>query len=116
MAEMTVEIPDELARRCQSVGPWLPTVIEISLVGFKTLATTTASEVIEFLRKNPSSQEVADFQVSQSAQSRLQRLLALNQAGMLSPSEQAELDELEQLEHIIIMLKTQAAKRLKESR
>jgi len=47
--------------------------------------------------------------MSESAQMRLRRLLALNEAGYLSEAENAELDELQRLEHIIIMLKTQAA-------
>jgi len=41
------------------------------------------------------------------AQERLRRLLALNEAGMLSAEEQAELDEIEQIEHIMTLLKAQ---------
>ena len=88
---------------------WLPSIIELRLVGFKILAAATASEVIQFLSNNPSSQELLDYHVSDAAQTRLQRLLALNEAGMLSKAEQDELDELHHLEHIIIMLKARAA-------
>jgi len=42
----------------------------------------------------------------------LRRLLALNEAGMLSSEEQAELDEIGQIEHIMTLLKAQARKRL----
>jgi hypothetical protein len=35
--------------------------------------------------------------------------LALNGAGLVSEEEQQELDELQQIEHIIIMLKAQLA-------
>jgi hypothetical protein len=109
MIQMTMQLPNELADRLRPIGPWLPTVIELGLVGFKTLATKTASEVVEFLSQNPSSQELLDYHVSDEAQTRLQRLLALNESGLLSEAEQTELDELEQLEHIIIMLKATVA-------
>ncbi len=39
------------------------------------------------------------------------RLLALSEAGLLSEEEQRELDEFDELEHILITLKTQVASR-----
>lgn len=114
MVQMTMQLPDELAERLRPIGPWLPTVIELGLVGFKTLATQPAAEVVAFLSQNPSPQEVFDYHVSEEAQARLRRLLALNEAGLLSQEEQMELDELEELEHIIIMLKANLASQLNQ--
>jgi len=74
--------------------------------------TATATEVIRFLSGNPSPKKILDYHVSQSAQSRLQHLL--NQAGMISESEQLELDELQSLEHTIIMLKARVANQLQK--
>jgi hypothetical protein len=108
MVEMTVQLPDKLAERCKAVGPWLPTVIELSLSGFKTSAIKTVSEVIKFLCENPDPNEVSEFHVSEEAQLRLRRLLTLNEGGHLSLSENSELDELQHLEHIMIMLKIHA--------
>lgn len=110
MVQMTIQVSDDLAQRCKSIGPWLSTIIELSLSGFKTKAVATVSEVIDFLSKNPEPDEITDFHISESAQSRLRRLLALNEAGCLSILEKAELDELQRLEHIIVMLKINAAK------
>lgn len=106
MIQMTMQVPDELAKRIQPITLWVPTIIELSLIGFKTLATTAASEVVEFLVHNPSTQDVLNYHASDEAQLRLQRLLTLNEANMLSENEQQELDELQRLEHVIIMLKT----------
>ena len=108
MVQMTVQLSDELADRCKAVGSWLSAIIELSLAGFKTPAAATASEVIGFLFTNPAPAAIAAFHVSEEAQLQLQRLLALNEAGFLSLSEQAELDELQRLEHMVIMLKMQA--------
>jgi len=109
MIEMTMQVPDKLAMRIQPFGPWLPTVLELSLVGFKTRAAATATEVISFLETNPTPTAFLDLHVSGQNQTRLRRLLALNEAGMLSEEEQLEMNELEQIEHIIVMLKAKVA-------
>ena len=107
MFEVTVQIPDRLADQVRPASPWLSTVLELSLIGFETPAVQTASEIIAFLSTGPSSHHVAAYTVSERAQRRLRRLLALNEAGLLSPAEQAELDEIEQIEHVMTMLKAQ---------
>lgn len=102
-----MQVSNDLARRIKPIRYWLPTILELSLVGFKTPATETASEIVQFLSTNPSSLAVLEHRVSDRAQARLRRLLALNEAGLLGEMEQLELDELQQIEHIMIMLKTQ---------
>ncbi len=108
MIEMMIHVSDDLAKRCQTAGPWLPAIIDLGFVGFRTPAAATVSEIIDFLSENPSSKELLGFHVSEQAQTRLRRLLALNEAGCLSEAEQSELDELQRLEHFVIMLKSQA--------
>ena len=73
----------------------------------KTPAAEMSSEIIDFLLRNPTLDEVLTYHASDRAQRRLQRLLALNEAGLLSEAEQEELAELDKLEHIVIMLKAQ---------
>lgn len=112
MLKMTVQVSDKLAARLRPLSPWLPTVLELSLVGFKTPAVQTASEIIAFLSTGPTPDQVAAFTVSERAQQRLRRLLTLNQAGLLATEEQVELDEIEQIEHIVILLKAQTHRQL----
>ncbi len=107
--QMTIQVPNEMAKRLKPIRYWLPAILELSLVGFRTLATETASEIIRFLSANPSPREVLDYHVSEHARERLRRLLTLNSAGMLGETEQLELDELQKVEHIIIMIKTKIA-------
>jgi len=83
--------------------------LDDNLVGCKTVAAATATEVIEFLSQTPTREEVLAYHASECSQTRLQRLLALNAAGQLGEAEQQELDELQQIEHIIVMLKAQLA-------
>lgn len=38
MIQMTMQVPDNLARHIEPIGPRLPTIIKLSVVGFKTVA------------------------------------------------------------------------------
>jgi hypothetical protein len=115
MIEITMQVPDSLAQRLLPMFAWLPAVLEFSLVRFKTPAVQTASEIIDFLATSPLPGEVLAYQVSDRAQERLRRLLAINEAGLASVEEQAELDEIEQIEHIMILLKAQAQEQLRQA-
>src|SRR5262245_23294147 len=112
MVQMTLNSSGRLAERLQPLGAWPPIVLELTLVGCKTVAAATATEVLAFLAQGPTPEEVLAYHASERAQHRLQRLLALNTAGLLSEDEQQELDERQQIEHIIIMLKAQLARPL----
>jgi len=68
---MTLNISDELAERLQPLGAWLPTVLELTLVGCKTVTAATATEVLEFLAQAPTPEEVLAYHASERAQSRL---------------------------------------------
>ena len=109
MVQMMLQVSEELAEQLRPLGRWLPIVLELSLIGFKTLATATATEVMSFLAQDPTPHELLSYHVSEHAQARLQRLLALNTAGLLGEEEQRELDELQRIEHIIILLKAHVA-------
>jgi len=111
MVSVTVQLPDTLAEQFIPAQQWGAPLMEIGLARLKTPTSITASEIIDFLLRNPTPQEVLAYHVSERAQSRLQRLLALNEAGLLGQSEKEELDELETLEHIIISLKAQIMRR-----
>jgi hypothetical protein len=115
MVQMTVDVPEELAERLRPLGSWLPTVLELGLIGCQTAAAATATEVIHFLSQDPTPQDVLDYHASERAQTRLQRLLALNAAGLLGEPEQLELDELQRIEHIVILLKAQVAGQLQQT-
>ena len=64
MVQMTMDVSEELAKRLRPIRSWLPTVLELSFIGFQTPATQTASEIIAFLSTNPTQQEVFDYYAS----------------------------------------------------
>jgi hypothetical protein len=93
----------------------LPAVLELGLLGCRTRAAATAVELMEFLVRNPSPREALDFHVSEVSQERTRRLLALNQAGLLGEEERQELDELDKLEHFVVMLKARLGRELQQA-
>jgi hypothetical protein len=104
MAEVTLKLPDELAKRVEPLR-YLPTILEITLLTLKTPAAQTEGELTEFLSTNPSPQQVLEYHGTARAQERMSRLLDLNQAGIISETELQELNELVLLDHIITALK-----------
>ena len=62
-------------------------------------------EVYRFLASAPSHEAILAFRPSEATQTRIRQLLLANKTSGLSPDEQAELDEFEQVEHFVRMLK-----------
>jgi hypothetical protein len=107
-------MPDALAMRIHSVGVWLPTIIELSMVGFKTSVAAAAADVIHFLSQNPSPQQVLDYYISDDHQARVSHLLELNAEGKATEVEQQELDEWGKFNHLTLLLKAQAGKQMRQ--
>jgi hypothetical protein len=123
MAELTIQISDELAQRLEPLQNRLPELLW-QLLDVANSSTTSQpivqtrttdipavyQEVLDFLIKRPTPEEIIAFKVSVQAQSRLSELLEKNSSATLSSIELAELDVYEQLEHMMILLKARAFK------
>lgn len=124
MAELTIQVPDELAQRLEPFRDRLPElltrVVETIILSstsegilFPSVANPTDApvayaEVLDFLITRPTPEEIAAFKVSVEAQERIRTLLDKNREGTLTETETAELDLYEQLEHMMILLKAKA--------
>ena len=71
-------------------------------------------EVYYFLASSPTPEEILAFRPAEATQQRIQALLQASKAGRLSDAEAAELDEFEQVEHFVRMLKLHTRKLLSE--
>lgn len=89
----------------------LPTNSQPTIKTETTNIPAVYQEVLDFLIKRPTPEEIIAFKVSPQAQTRLSELLEKNRSATLSSMELAELDVYEQLEHMMILLKTRALKR-----
>jgi len=121
MAELTIQIPDELAERLEPLRSRLPELlsqlVETGSSSYTSFAIATPNfqhlpqaylEVLDFLVTCPTPQDILAFKVSPEAQDRLRSLLDKNREGALTESEIAELDAYEQLEHLMILIKARA--------
>ena len=120
MAQLTIEIPDELAQR---LAPYKNQISEI----FANLVDTSLREkftdkldissspsptelpnyleIIDFLVNRPTSEQITNFKVSEKSQTRLRELLQKNRDINLMSSEVAELNLYEQLDTLMTMMK-----------
>jgi hypothetical protein len=119
MAELTIQIPDELAQQLEPLRDQLPELLSqlLNSTGLTAspLATTGSSElpqayleVIDFLIARPTSEDILAFKVSPEAQTRLTLLLDKSREGTLTAAELVELDVYEQLDHLITLIKARA--------
>jgi hypothetical protein len=69
-------------------------------------------EILEFLTSTPTPEQIIAFRPSQDTQQRVSDLLDRSHNGALTAEEQIELDEFEQVEHLMRMLKARAKSRL----
>ena len=112
MAELTIQIPDDLAERLQPVQNQLIEIIELGLSEISRSQNALHSEVIEFLASGPAPQAIIDFHPSAEARARVVDLLNKNQRGTLSAEEQGELDQYENLDFIMTLVKARARRHL----
>jgi hypothetical protein len=67
-------------------------------------------DFLEFLVKKASPSEILAFKVSEEAQQRAVELLERQDAGLLSPEEADELEQMLQFDRLVSMLKAKALK------
>lgn len=123
MAQLTIDIPDELAQR---LAPYKNQISEIftnlvntslreKVIDKLDISSTpsptelpTYLEIIDFLVNRPTSEQIATFKVSEQSQTRLRELLQKNRDINLISSEAAELNLYEQLDTLMTMMKIRA--------
>ena len=71
-----------------------------------------SEEVFEFLISAPTLQQIIDFHASENVQERMRMLLDKNRNDNLTADEQAELDQMSQINGFMIRLKAHAHKAL----
>jgi hypothetical protein len=111
MAKITLDVPDDLLTQLtqgendlESLEIKLLELVRLSLSP-GNLPATVYRYVLDFLISNPTPQQLLDFKPTAAMQARLQELVGKYRSGNVTLSEQQELDEYEQIEHLLVMLK-----------
>jgi hypothetical protein len=106
MPQITLEISEELSAQLNQVGvDRLPELLERSLRQ-SNVSAQVYRHILDFLASNPTLTEIAAFRPTPEMQERLRVLLDRSKSGNLTPGESQELDDYEQIEHLVIMLKS----------
>ena len=106
--QITLEIPDDLAIRLRPMQEHVAEIIERGLRQHWSEATGLRREVIRFLASGPRPDDIVRYRPSQDSQLRAQELLDLARQGALHQAEEAELDELTQLDSLVSLIKAEA--------
>jgi hypothetical protein len=105
MATVTIELPDELSELVAQAGNRLPELLAQCLRE-PTLPAHVYRYVLDFLASRPTPDQVAAFGPTSEMNDRLRMLLEREGKGEITPTEKAELDEYERLEHLMVMIKS----------
>ena len=106
--QMTIELPDQLARQLEPERANLVDILERGLRQRWSEASGLRREVIAFFARGPRPSEIVAFKPSNSATERVRELLRRNKEGNLSPAETAEMDEISELDQMVSLIKAEA--------
>jgi hypothetical protein len=114
--EITLTIPEDLARRLQPVEKDLPHILDLGIrawnargeAGFSGLA-----DVLETLASLPGPEEILALRPSAALQEQIEELLEKNRTGSLSTAEQRAWEHYQYVEHLVRLAKARAALKLK---
>lgn len=107
MRTITLDVPDELADELASLQDRLPELLALSLRQ-PAVPAQLYRAILTFLAEAPTAEQIMAFVPPPEVQERLRTLLDRERSGTLAPAERAELDELERIEHLVVMLKAGA--------
>jgi hypothetical protein len=104
---MTIDIPDQLARQLESEQDRLAEIIARGMRRTWSKTSGLRREVISFLARRPAADEILQFRPSEQAAARARELLARNQSGELTVGEEAELDEICDVDRFVSLIKAE---------
>jgi hypothetical protein len=116
--QITLDIPDEMARNLESRKSDLPQILALGLreitanpsIGFSGL-----TEILEFLAHLPSPEEILALRLSPMVQAEIDSLLDKNRTQGLDESDRCLWQHYEFIEHLVRLAKAQALLKLQQS-
>lgn len=115
---LTIEIPNELAAQLSNLEEDIPEILELGLRELNAKAQSGfagTAEVLEFLAKLPTPQEILAIRPSEALQAQINELLEKNRTTGLTPAEEKTWQQYQYLEHLVRLAKAEAYSRLKTS-
>jgi hypothetical protein len=111
--QVTIDIPDQLAEQVTAQSHELAELLARALRPKSSEMSALRREVFAFLARGPRPSEIVGFRPSEAAAERMRELLQRNKDGDLTPAEQAEMDEIEEVDNMVSLIKAEARKYLR---
>ena len=108
LVQLTIDISEKLANQVQLEREHLEEILRLGLQQRRAQASGLRNEFLAFLARGPQAGEIIAFQPSPAAVQRVRDLLQRNREGNLSPAEEAEMDDVAELDHLVTQVKAQA--------
>ena len=105
--QVTFELPDKLAAQLQPEGDRVAEFIARGMRRSWSANSSLRREVISFLARRPTADEIVAFRPSDADIERSRELLHRNSEGTLTPEEEAELDEMCDLDRFVSLIKAE---------
>jgi len=106
--QVTIELPDNLAPQVGVEKDRLAALLARALRPKPSEMSALRRQVVSFFAQGPRPSEIVAFKPSESALERMRELLERNRKGTLTPSEEAEMDEIEEIDAMVSLIKAEA--------
>ena len=105
--QLTIEIPDDLAEELGSDRERIGAILARGLRRSWSGASGLRREVISFLARQPTAEEILGFRPPAGRIERSRELLLRSSAGMLTHEEEAELEEMCDVDRFVSLIKAE---------
>ena len=106
--QVTIDLPEKLAKQVELEREHLAEIFELGLRQRCARASGLRREVVSFLARGPKPDEIAAFHPSEPTIARARELLWRNKEQSLTSAEQAEMDDIAEVDRLYSQLKAEA--------
>lgn len=105
--QLTIEIPEKLAKQLEPAQDRVADIIARGLRRSWSGNSGLRREIISFLAGRPTVKEILEFRPSDRSVKRSRKLLANHENGSLTEAEEAELDEMCEVDKFVSLIKAE---------
>jgi len=106
--QLTINISEKLARQVQPERDNLEEILLLGLQQRWAQVSGLRREFLAFLAGGPPPAEIIAFRPSSATVQRMRDLLQRDKQAGLSPEEEAEMDDIAEIDHVVTQVKAQA--------
>jgi len=110
--QVTIDLPEKLARQLDAAGQHLAELLARALRPKPKEMSALRREVCAFFARGPKPNEIVAFRPSAAEAERMRELLRRGKEDTLTPAEESEMDEIEEIDNLVSLIKAEAGKNL----